>query len=81
MECIKHRSYGLAKYWTEQTAARFGEKFTYVPRGFLNCPIDLLNELEHNPQASAPKILARMRTAWRRSSASKPISWIVSEEY
>jgi len=46
------------KHLIEHTTSRFGEKFTSVPRGFLKGLVDLLDELEQNPQASASEILA-----------------------
>jgi hypothetical protein len=41
-----------------ETAARFGEKFKTVPRGFLKGLVDILDELERNPQSLAAEILA-----------------------
>jgi len=42
----------------EDTAARFGEKFKTVPRGFLKIVVDILDELEQNPQLSAADLFA-----------------------
>ena len=42
----------------EDTAARFGEKFKTMPRGFLKVVVDILDELEQNPQLSAADLLA-----------------------
>jgi P-loop Domain of unknown function (DUF2791) len=41
----------------EDTAARFGEKFKTVPRGFLKVLVDILDVLEQSPQALATEIL------------------------
>ncbi len=41
----------------EKTAARFGEKFKTVPRGFLKVLVDILDELEQNPQTLAVDLL------------------------
>jgi BREX system ATP-binding protein BrxC/D len=46
------------KHLIEQTAARFGEKFHTVPRGFLKGLVDILHALRQNPQSSAAEILA-----------------------
>ena len=42
----------------EETAARFGEKFTSVPRGFLKALVDILDELRESSPSSAIEILA-----------------------
>jgi adenosylhomocysteinase len=42
----------------EDTAARFGEKFKTVPRGFLKILVDILDELEQYPQLSAADLFA-----------------------
>jgi hypothetical protein len=54
----KRLSDELLKHLIEPTAARLGEKFTSVPRGSLKGLVDLRDELEQNPQASASEILA-----------------------
>jgi P-loop Domain of unknown function (DUF2791) len=41
----------------EATAARFGEKFTTVPRGFLKGLVDVLDELHENPQSLTSETL------------------------
>jgi P-loop Domain of unknown function (DUF2791) len=48
----------LLKRLIEETAVRFGEKFKAVPRGFLKGLVDILDELEQNPQSSAAEILS-----------------------
>jgi hypothetical protein len=48
----------LLKHLIEQMAARFGEKFQTVPRGFLKGLVEILDELRQNPQSSASEILA-----------------------
>jgi hypothetical protein len=42
----------------EDSAARFGEKLKTVPRGFLKVLVDILDELEQNPQADPAEVLA-----------------------
>jgi BREX system ATP-binding protein BrxC/D len=42
----------------DETAARFGEKFTTVPRGFLKVLVDILDELAHSSPSRAAAILA-----------------------
>jgi hypothetical protein len=39
-------------------AARFGEKFKTVPRGFLKVLVDILDELEQTPQALATELVS-----------------------
>jgi adenosylhomocysteinase len=41
----------------EETVTRFGEKFKTAPRGFLKGLVDILDELEQNPQSTAAEIL------------------------
>ncbi len=48
----------LLKRLVEETAARFGAKFNTMPRGFLKGLVDILDELEQNPQSLAAEILA-----------------------
>jgi hypothetical protein len=42
----------------EDIAARFGEKFKTVPRGFLKVLVDVLDELEQNSQLAPGDVLA-----------------------
>jgi adenosylhomocysteinase len=42
----------------EDTATRFGEKFKTVPRGFLKVLVDILDELEQDPQLAPEEVLA-----------------------
>jgi len=42
----------------EDISARFGEKFKTVPRGFLKVLVDVLDELEQNPQLAPADVLA-----------------------
>jgi len=42
----------------EDTAARFGDKFKAIPRGFLKILVDILDELEQNPQLAAAEVVA-----------------------
>jgi adenosylhomocysteinase len=42
----------------EDSAMRFGEKLKTVPRGFLKVLVDILDELEQNPQADPAEVLA-----------------------
>ena len=42
----------------EETAARFGEKFTVVPRGFLKGLVDILDELQQSTPSLADEILS-----------------------
>jgi P-loop Domain of unknown function (DUF2791) len=57
-DAIDRLSDELLKGLVEETAARFGEKFKTVARGFLKVLVDILDELEQNPQSSAAEILA-----------------------
>jgi adenosylhomocysteinase len=41
----------------EDMATRFGEKFKTVPRGFLKVLVDILDELEQNPQLAPENVL------------------------
>jgi P-loop Domain of unknown function (DUF2791) len=41
----------------EETAARFGEKFKTVPRGFLKVLVDILDDLEQSRESPATEIL------------------------
>ncbi len=41
----------------EDAAARFGDKFKTVPRGFLKVLVDILDELEQNPQLAPEDVL------------------------
>ena len=47
----------LLTHLIEDTAARFGEKFKTVPRGFLKILVDILDELEQNPQLTPVDVL------------------------
>jgi hypothetical protein len=42
----------------EETAARFGEKFTAVPRGFLAGLVDILDDLQQSTPSLAGKIIS-----------------------
>jgi len=42
----------------EDTIARFGEKFKTVPRGFLKVLVDVLDELEQDPQLDPTEVVA-----------------------
>jgi hypothetical protein len=46
------------KRLTDETAARFGEKFATVPRGFLKVLVDILDELARSSPSRAAEILA-----------------------
>jgi hypothetical protein len=48
----------LLRRLIEETAARFGEKFTSVPRGFLKGLVDILDELKQSSPSLAIEILA-----------------------
>jgi hypothetical protein len=50
---------GLLQQLVQETAARFGEKFETIPRGFLKVVVDILDALEQNPHYSAAEVLAR----------------------
>lgn len=55
LECLPD---DMLKRLIEKTAARFGEKFTVVPRGFLKGLVDILDELQHRAPSLAGEILA-----------------------
>jgi P-loop Domain of unknown function (DUF2791) len=50
---------GLLQQLVKETAARFGEKFETIPRGFLKVFIDILDTLEQNPHQSAAEVVAQ----------------------
>jgi hypothetical protein len=54
----EHLTDGLLQQLVKETAARFGEKFETIPRGFLKVLIDILDALGQNPHQSAAEVLA-----------------------
>lgn len=56
-QAAEHLTNELLTRVIDDVAARFGDKFKTVPRGFLKILVDILDELEQSPQLGAMEVL------------------------
>jgi hypothetical protein len=57
-QAAEHLTDELLTRVIDDVAARFGDKFKTVPRGFLKILVDILDELEQSPHLGATEVLA-----------------------